>query len=73
MAKRSISIAGHRTSISLEAPFWEALQAIAAARRLSLPALVMEVDKGRKELNLSAALRVHALDWYRSRAADRSP
>lgn len=67
MAKRSISIAGHRTSISLEEPFWEALQAIAAERDVSLPALVMEVDKQRKGLNLSAALRVHALEWFRER------
>ena len=66
MSKRSITIAGHRTSISLEAPFWEALAEIAAGRGTSVAALVAEVDRGRPDgTNLSAALRMFTLDWYR--------
>ena len=57
-------IAGHRTSISLEAPFWEALRAIAARRGLSLNALVAEIDAARSG-NLSSALRVFVLDCCR--------
>jgi predicted DNA-binding ribbon-helix-helix protein len=60
--KRSLSIAGHRTSLSLEAAFWRALESVAAARGLSLSALVAHVDAGRGEANLSSALRVFALE-----------
>ena len=60
--KRSLAIAGHRTSLSLETAFWRRLEALAAAKRLSLSALVAEVDAGRGEANLSSALRVFALE-----------
>lgn len=63
--KRSLSIAGHRTSISLEAPFWDALKEIAASEDRPIAALVAEVDSGRGALNLSSALRLHALAHYR--------
>jgi predicted DNA-binding ribbon-helix-helix protein len=60
--KRSIRIAGHRTSVALEAPFWEALDCLAAARGLSLAALVGEIDAGRGTRNLASALRLYVLD-----------
>lgn len=70
MNKRSIAIAGHRTSISIEEPFWQALCDMADARSLSLPALVAEIDSGRKPgVNLSSAIRVAVLDWCRNAAA----
>lgn len=62
--KRSILIAGHATSLSLEAEFWLALQEIARQRGLSLNRLVASVDAGRAG-NLSSALRVFVLDCYR--------
>ena len=65
IVKRSIAIAGHRTSVSLEAPFWEALREIAAARGVSVQRLVGEVDAGRGRQNLSSALRVFVLDAVR--------
>ncbi|MCX5515968.1 aryl-sulfate sulfotransferase [Kaistia algarum] len=69
MKKRSLSIAGHRTSISIEEPFWDALKEIAAAKAISLAALVAEVDSRREDgVNLSSALRVATLANYRSRA-----
>lgn len=58
--KRSVDIAGHRTSVSLEAPFWDALADIAARRDLSVNQLIAEIDKER-EGNLSSALRVFVL------------
>jgi predicted DNA-binding ribbon-helix-helix protein len=78
--KRSVVLAGHRTSISLEAEFWQALRAVAAARRLSVNALVAAIDAARgpgRPANLSSALRVFVLDCYRhgelsAQAADRS-
>jgi len=66
VSKRSITVAGHRTSISLEAPFWQALTEIAESRKRSIAAVVAEIDRDRPEdTNLSAAIRVYALDWYR--------
>lgn len=71
--KRSLSIAGHRTSVSLEDAFWEALKAIAAAEGRSITALVAEVDSLRGATNLSSALRLHALAHYQRLAgADAS-
>lgn len=67
--KRSFSIRGHRTSISLEAPFWEALRDAAGEDRLSLSALVAAIDAGRGEANLSSAVRIWLLARYRARAA----
>jgi predicted DNA-binding ribbon-helix-helix protein len=63
--KRSLVIAGHSTSVSLEEPFWEALRAIASGEGRSVAALVGEVDQQRGAINLSAALRLHALAHYR--------
>ncbi|WP_298966604.1 ribbon-helix-helix domain-containing protein [uncultured Methylobacterium sp.] len=59
--KRSVMIAGHRTSVSLEAPFWDALRHLAAARGTSMQALIGEVDAGRGGQNLSSAIRVFVL------------
>jgi predicted DNA-binding ribbon-helix-helix protein len=65
--KRSLSIAGHRTSIALEAEFWAGLETMAAARGLPLAALIREIDEGRDAPNLSSAVRVAVLAWYRDR------
>ena len=62
--KRSVLIAGHSTSVSLEAPFWDALKEIAAARGCSLNALIESVD-GSREGNLSSTLRVFVLNEVR--------
>ena len=67
VVKRSVAIAGHRTSVSLEAPFWDALKDIAAARRASVQALVAEIDAGRGGANLSSAIRVFVLREVRGR------
>jgi len=69
LRKRSLVIAGHRTSISLEDEFWDALREMAAQNGVSLPALVAEVDSERGAENLSSALRVTILRHYRARAA----
>ena len=70
VVKRSVSIKGHRTSFSLEEPFFSELVRISAARQIPLAALVAEVDATRsRETNLSSALRLHVLDWFRERAA----
>jgi predicted DNA-binding ribbon-helix-helix protein len=65
--KRSVSIAGHRTSISLEEPFWEVLREIAEREKLSIQALIGRIDAGRGEQNLSSAIRVFVLTDLRNR------
>lgn len=61
MKKHSVVIAGHATSFSLEDAFWDALKACAARQRLSLSALVAQIDAQRTE-SLSSALRVYVLN-----------
>ena len=67
VVKRSLAIAGHRTSVSLEAPFWDALKDIAAVRGASVQALVSAIDAGRGGANLSSAIRVFVLREVRRR------
>jgi len=63
MRKRSITIDGHATSIALEDAFWDELSALAKDRKLSLSALVAEIDKARGGPgNLTSALRLHVLE-----------
>jgi len=59
--KRSLTIAGHRTSLSLEPEFWHALKTAAQAEHKSLAALVGEIDEARDGRNLSSAIRVWVL------------
>lgn len=61
MKKHSVTVAGHRTSISLEAAFWEALQLIARLRAVSVNRLIAEIDEARSS-NLSSAIRVFVLE-----------
>jgi predicted DNA-binding ribbon-helix-helix protein len=65
LRKRSVTIAGHATSFSLEDEFWQALQTVARQRKLSVSALVSSIDTARAG-NLSSALRVFVLECYRS-------
>ena len=58
--KRSVVVAGHKTSVSLEQPFWDELARLAETRGVSLNSLIGAVDKGR-DSNLSSALRVFVL------------
>lgn len=66
--KRSLMIAGHRTSISLEEPFWRELKALAATNGLSLAAQAARIDAKRGTANLSSAIRVHILETMKNAA-----
>jgi len=66
VVKRSIVIAGHKTSVSLEDAFWRGLKEIASSRRLTLSDVVTDIDCGRAGGNLSSAVRLFVLDHYRS-------
>jgi predicted DNA-binding ribbon-helix-helix protein len=67
VVKHSLVIAGHRTSISLEEPFWLDLKTFAAERGVSLAALVAEIDEARSGANLSSAIRVALLERLRAK------
>ena len=69
--KRSVVIAGHKTSVSLEPEFWDALKEIAAARAVSVNQIVRDIDSDH-EGNLSSAIRLYVLRHYRSLAGERA-
>ncbi len=73
ISKRSIVIAGHSTSVSLEPEFWDGLKAISVLRGLSLAALVADIDSKRTTANLSSALRLAVLAFYRDRPIASDP
>jgi len=66
VVKRSVIIAGHKTSVSLEDAFWTGLREIAGKRHMTLSDLVTAVDVERQHGNLSSALRLFLLDLYRN-------
>ncbi len=65
MRKRSLTIAGHRTSIALEDEFWQALEDMAAAKQVSLPTLIAQIDQQRTQANLSSAIRIAILTHFK--------
>jgi predicted DNA-binding ribbon-helix-helix protein len=72
VVKRSIVIAGHKTSVSLEEAFWQALKQIAANREMTLSDLVSTIDTDRHHGNLSSAIRLFVLDHYRAQTGENS-
>ena len=73
VVKRSIVVAGHKTSVSLEEAFWKGLKEIATARDLTLSDLVATIDTDRRNGNLSSAIRLFVLDHYRGQNNDTRP
>ena len=67
MDKRSLSIAGHRTSIALEPQFWDALEAMATERNTSMAGLIKSIDETRATTNLSSSARLAVLAWYQQK------
>jgi predicted DNA-binding ribbon-helix-helix protein len=70
VAKRSLVIAGHKTSVSLEDAFWESLKEIAVQRQKKLSELVAAIDSERQHGNLSSAIRLFVLDFYRTQLSE---
>jgi predicted DNA-binding ribbon-helix-helix protein len=66
VAKRSIMIGNHKTSVTLEEAFWNGLKAIASDRNLTLSELATAIDAERPNANLSSAIRLFVLDHYRT-------
>jgi predicted DNA-binding ribbon-helix-helix protein len=72
IAKRSIVVAAHKTSISLEDAFWNELKMIAGEREMTLSKLVSSIDLSREHGNLSSAIRLFVLRYY-TNEAERQP
>ena len=67
-AKHSLTLRGHRTSVSLEPAFWEALRLLASEKGVSVNALAARIDAERGDLGLASALRLAILADLRSKA-----
>jgi len=72
VVKRSIVIAGHKTSVSLEDAFWRGLKDIAIGRRITLSDLVASIDTERRHGNLSSAIRLFVLDHFQNHGNGRA-
>ena len=70
VAKRSIILSGHKTSVSLEDPFWKGLKEIASKRNQTLSELVASIDTERQFGNLSSAVRLFVLNHYQERSGE---
>jgi predicted DNA-binding ribbon-helix-helix protein len=68
VVKRSIVVAGHKTSVSLEDAFWRGLKDIASSRGMTLSDMVAAIDSHRQHGNLSSAIRLFVLDHYRNQS-----
>jgi len=73
IVKRSVIIGGHKTSVSLEAPFWEGLRRIAELHHVPVSGMLKQIDAGRDNANLSSAIRVFVLEHYRTQANGETP
>ena len=73
VVKRSIVIAGHKTSVSLEDAFWKGLKEIAGNREMTLSDMVASIDTDRRHGNLSSAIRLFVLDHYRMQTGEERP
>lgn len=67
--KHSLTLRGHRTSVSLEASFWRAFRNIADEEGISINALAAGIDASREDIGLASAIRVYVLDYYQRRSA----
>lgn len=68
IVKRSVVLNGHKTSVSLEQPFWDIVRALAAREQITVSALLRRIDEARHHANLSSAVRVYVLEHVRTAA-----
>src|SRR5690242_1009611 len=73
VVKRSIVVAGHKTSVSLEEAFWNGMKEISGLRNMTLSELVGEIDSNRQQGNLSSAIRLFVLDYFKNRTNGAAP
>ena len=66
VVKRSVLLGNHKTSVSLEQPFWDSMKDISRERGKTLSELVSEINDNRQQSNLSSAIRLFVLDYFRT-------
>lgn len=71
--KRSVILEGHKTSVSLEDAFWNALKELAHAQATTISRLIAAIDRDRENGNLSSAIRLYVLDTFRRNATPKLP
>ncbi|HYA28050.1 MAG TPA: ribbon-helix-helix domain-containing protein [Acidobacteriota bacterium] len=71
VVKRSVLLGNHKTSVSLEQPFWDGMKEISRERGKTLSELVGEIDSNRQQGNLSSTIRLFVLDYFRTAAESR--
>jgi predicted DNA-binding ribbon-helix-helix protein len=71
IVKRSVVLGGHKTSVSLEDAFWKSLKGIATSGKMTVSELLTAIDSGRHHGNLSSAIRLFVLNYYREQLLDR--
>lgn len=67
--KRSLTLAGHRTSVSLEDDFWRAFRHISDETGKPINVLAAEIDASREDIGLASAIRVYVLRWYQGQSS----
>ncbi len=70
VVQRSITFGGRKTSVTVDDAFWDGLKEIADRRQMTLADLVVEIDAQRQHSNLSSAIRLYVLEYYRSQIPD---
>jgi predicted DNA-binding ribbon-helix-helix protein len=65
IAKRSVVLRGHKTSVSLEIEFWDGLREIAELKKTALSSLLQQIDTDRRHANLSSAIRIFVFEYFR--------
>ena len=72
IVKHSVVINGHKTSVSLEQPFWNIVREIAEAEQMTVSALLRQIDESRRHANLSSAVRIFVLERVRAQYGARA-
>lgn len=73
VVKRSVVVNGHKTSVSLENEFWDALRQVAKQSNVSVARLLVEIERSRTTINLSSAIRIFLLNYFRTLNSDLQP
>ena len=71
IVKRSVVLGRHKTSVSVEDPFWNSVKEIAASGKMTVSELLTAIDSGRHHGNLSSAIRLFVLNFYREQLLHR--
>jgi predicted DNA-binding ribbon-helix-helix protein len=72
VSRRTVAVDGHKTSVGIEESFWTAFKEIAATKQMPIRALVSEIANSERSPNLSSAIRLYVLEYYRAAWGERT-